>query len=38
MKNPIFTIDTKPYGTDMKDKYSRLFFDELTGTTQKERG
>jgi hypothetical protein len=34
---PIFVIDNDVYNTNRRDKYQRLFFDELTGTTEKER-
>lgn len=36
--SPIFIIDDAYYHTTVRDKYERLFFDGLTGTTEKERG
>ncbi len=37
LEQPLFMIDTKPYGTNIRSKYQRRFFNDLTGTTDKER-
>lgn len=38
IKAPVLTINHELYGTYKTRKLKRLFFDELTGTTEKERG
>lgn len=35
---PIFAIRNEAYGTKVRAKYCRLFFDQLTGVPEKERG
>ncbi|MDY6131728.1 MAG: hypothetical protein SPI18_10715 [Prevotella sp.] len=34
---PLLTIDTAPYKTDLRFKYEKRFFDELTGIPEKQR-
>lgn len=34
---PIFVIDHNVYNTNRRDKYQRMFFDELTETTERQR-
>jgi len=36
--SPSLAIDPEAYGTDNYQKMHRLFYDELTGVTDKERG
>lgn len=38
LNKPIFTIDNSLYNTRVRSKYEKVFFNELTGTTQKQRG
>lgn len=35
---PILAINNDDYGTDIQIRYTRRFYDELTGTDSKERG
>lgn len=37
LSQPLMVIDTRAYRTKLRTRYQRLFFDELTGTTQEAR-
>lgn len=38
VKVPVLAINNELYNTDNYNRYGKLFFNELTGTTMKERG